>query len=272
MAGTNGPSEESSEIIARQMILPPRMTGRSFLIRLSRIFVLASLAQIWVSLLIRITGLAFLQFILFFYAAYLLYDWFLNRVQNAEFILTNQEIRLTRVTAFGSQQETTIPVKEIVAVRPHAAGEDLCVTYHPVLVLQRSLKPTLRIRFSWIASSISARLARKLAGKSAFQINGTVLIQKENGSKKALLFQKTESFLTALRQALPEQFDTDDRMKDEPVIILRGRLLQQAFPALYPHVLPLISEDTMPDSAGTRRQKKKRQTKKRIQNNKKKEL
>ena len=268
MAGSNGQSEESFGIIARQMILPPRMTGRSFLISLSRIFVLASLAQIAVSLLIRITGLVSLRFILFFFAAYLLFNWFLDRVQNAEFILTNQEIRLTRVIGIGSRQETRIPITEIVAVRQHAAGEDLGVTYHPVLVLQRSLKPTLRIRVSWMISYLSARLARKLAGKSAFQTNGTVFVQKESGSKKALLFPKNESFLTALQQALPIQFETDDRMGDEPVVTFRGRLLQRAFPALYPHVLPLISEDASTDAPTVgRRKKKKRQVKKKTQEN-----
>lgn len=248
---------------ARLIIRPPRMTGRSFLLRLARILVFASLAQIVVSLLIRLTDITSLQILLYLFVAYLLCLWFFDRVQIGEIILMEKEVRIVQVSVSGKKSEISIPFEEISAVRDHVMGEDLSVTYHPVIILRRSLRPPLQIRLTWLISYVSTRLARRLAGTEFFKNNGILIVQRDKTQKKAYLFLSDEVFLSKLSEVLPEQFGKDDRLEDEPVVSMRSRMLQHAFPELYPHVLPLICEDEISYTGEktSKKQRKKRKSK-----------
>ena len=239
---TKGRGEESGTV-ARQIVSPPRMTGRLFLLRLARVLVFASIAGIVISLAVRISGLAFLQVGFYLFIVFLLFDWYLDCIQSTEIILTNQELRFEKETDSEEKQETRIPLSEIVAIRRHAAGEDLKVTYPYITYAQRAMMPSAYTRLVWAAGCLSARLARLMAAERFYRIDGNLIVYREMTEKKAYLIPADEQFLSALSVALPEQTGKDDRMEGQPVISMRGRILQRAFPQLYPHVLPLLREE-----------------------------
>ncbi|MCR4708346.1 MAG: hypothetical protein K5746_10430 [Clostridiales bacterium] len=247
-----------SGIVARLAVNPPPMTGRTFLTQLFRILIRLSVAQVVVSLAVRITGIGVLRILICLYTLLLLYHWFCERVQSAEIILTEQYVHVNRIRQSGKKHEIHVPLSQIAAVRKHIAGENLRITYESVTVPHRSLETPLRIRAVWITTVFSARLARFFAGREFLRPDGNLIVAERDGEKQAILIPLNGAFEEALSELLPDRFGKDDRMEREPLVTLRGRALQRAFPQLYPHVLPLIPEGT--DELPSRKKRKKKKT------------
>ena len=111
--------------------------------------------------------------------------------------------------------------------------------------------PPMRIRWGWRASLLSARLARKIAGNGVDAQIGYAIVYNEEGDtyRRACVFCPNGQMCAALGDVLGDRFDADDRLSRPKVTTMYAQALQRAFPELYAHVTPLVSEEQAQQAA-----------------------
>ncbi len=247
-------SDETRQELARQDCPPETLDKRSFLFAAAGIVIRLAITQMICALLIRLTGLALLRILFYAYAAIMLLAFLRKSVAGTQYTLYEDTLVLTRIMGGGRISEMAIPLDAIKASRPYFAAEDLRITYRNVTYLRPELKPSLQIRAAFLVSILSAKLSRTLAGKNARRETGCIVVYRAGNTLSACVFDPEGAFAGQFSAQLKEKWNSDDRTEMEGLRSYRARLLQRAFPGLYPHVLPLISKE---EERAIRRRKRK---------------
>ena len=230
------------EIVARQVDRAEGMTGRAFLLGVAGIVLRLALAQIACNLIIAATGAGLVNILFYLYAIWLLIGFMRRTVASYAYTLKAGTLVLQRQLGDSTTTVVEIPLGELISVRPVAAGERLRLCYRQVTVIDPAATPPRRVRAGIVLSLLSARLARAAAGANAAKQVGYAAVYRENGRVKACVFRPDEQMLAAMKQAVGERFLWDDRMARPKLTTLYARALRRAFPELYPHVSPMISD------------------------------
>lgn len=231
------------EIIARQHDRAQSMTGKSFLLSVAGIVLRLAIAQIVCNLLIMATGTALINVLFYLYAVWLLIGFMKKTVASYAYTLKTNQLVLERRLGDSTTTVVEIPLGEMVCVRPLEAGERLRLCYRQVTVIDPAARAPLRVRVALRVSLVSARLARVIAGNGVRTQVGVVAVYRENGRVKACVFKPDEAMTEALRRTLGERFGWDERIARPQLTTLYARALQRAFPEVYPHVSPMISQE-----------------------------
>ena len=136
-----------------------------------------------------------------------------------------------------------IPLDTVVSLRPLLCGERLKTTYRQVTAIDPETKPSFRVNMAFRLSLISARLARRCAGKGIGKEIGYVLVFTEEEKLRACTFRPNEELREAIAQRIAAAYGFDERMTHARVDTLYARALQRAFPQLYPYVDPLLRRE-----------------------------
>ena len=231
------------EIILQQHSAAKPLTGKSFVLSIAGILVRLAIAQIVVNLLIAATGMGLLNIAFYVYAILLLVGFMRATVAGYVYTLKEGELVLERRLGDSTITLVQIPLDHVVSLREVRMAENLKTTYRQVTHIDPDTKPPLRVRMAFWVSLLSSRLARLLAGKSAQDVIGHVLVYDEGSLRCACTFQPNQEMLDALAQRLGERYGFDERMTRGRVHTLYARALERAFPALYPYVDPLVKPE-----------------------------
>ena len=232
-------------IIYRQQCAAAPLTGKAFVLAIAGILLRLAVAQVVVNLLITATGMGLLNVAFYLYAVWLLFGFMRRTVARYVYTLKTESIVLERRLGDSTITLVQIPLESIVAMRPVRRGERLKTTYRQVTEIDPACRPALRVRVGFVLSLISAWLARWCAGKGLEETIGYVLVFDEDNQRRACVFAPDEKMLDALALQLGDVFGFDERMTRARVKTLYGRALERAFPALYPYVEPLVSEESL---------------------------
>lgn len=231
------------DIILQQRNAAKPLTGKSFLLSIAGILVRLAIAQIVVNLLIAATGMGLLNIAFYVYAILLLVSFMRATVAGYVYTLKEGELVLERRLGDSTITLVQIPLDHVVSLREVRMAENLKTTYRQVTHIDPDTKPPLRVRAAFWVSLFSSRLARLLAGKSAQDVIGHVLVYDEGSLRCACTFRPNQEMLCALAQRLGERCGFDERMTRSRVHTLYARALERAFPALYPYVDPLVKPE-----------------------------
>ncbi len=257
------------EIIYRQKNAPRPMTARRFLLGVAGIVLRLALAQLIALALESATGSGLFSILFYLYAVALLLAFMRRTVASSAYTLKRETLTLQSLMGDSTTSVVEIELSRIVALREVRRGENLRATYPQVTAIDAAAKPGPRMRAAFLASLLSARLARRIAGGAADHVAGYAAIFEEDGFARACVFRPNEEMRSHLRAALPDAFGVDDRLTREPLRTITARALQRAFPAYYPHVEPLVGEEELQKAQDEiARQKRERQKKKRARNGK----
>lgn len=249
------------EIRFQQINAPRPMTGKSFLLGVAAVLLRLAIAQILCNLLITATGVGLLNIAFYLYAVVTLFRFMRKTVAGSAYTLKEKSLVLQKRLGDSTTSVMEIPLDKIVSIRPICAGERLKVCYKQVTVMDSNAAVPMRIRWGWRASLLSARLARKIAGNGVDAQIGYAIVYNEEGDtyRRACVFCPNEQMCAALRDVLGDRFDADDRLSRPKVTTMYAQALQRAFPELYAHVTPLVSEEQAQQAAEEiARQKEKR--------------
>lgn len=230
------------EIIAIQRDSATRLTGKRFVLGVAEIVLRLALAQILCNLAITLTGEGILNVLFYLYAIATLLGYMRGTVANYCYTLKAGTLVLERLLGDSPITVVEIPLEHIITMRPVLAGEDLHLCYRQVTYIDPAAKPSSRIRWAFRLSVVSARLARSLAGAHTQAEIGSVVVYEELGRVRACVFRPNEQMHEAMCQVLGERYAMDDRMARPKLTKMRARALERAFPVLYPHVNPLVSQ------------------------------
>ena len=231
------------EIILQQRNVPRAVTGRGFLVGVAGVIVKLALAQIAVNLLISLTGVGLLNIVFYVFAVVLLVSFMSRTVAGCTYTLKADALTLQKLLGDSTTSVTEIPLGSVVSVRPVVFGERLESSYRYVTAIDAAAAVPVRMRAAFGLSLVSASLARRLAGQLAFKQRGYAVVFEQEGKRQACVFLPDEAFLAALKSVLPETFGHDDRAHGNTPVTMMAQALERAFPALYVHVEPLISEE-----------------------------
>ncbi len=232
------------EIRAQQVNAPRPMTGRVFLLGVASILLRLAIAQILCNLLISATGVGLLNIAFYLYAVVTLFGFMRKTVAGSAYTLKEKSLVLQKRLGDSTTSVMEIPLDDIVCIRPICAGERLKVCYKQVTVMDTNATVPMRIRWGWRASLFSARLARKIAGDGVDKLLGYAIVYNETDTyRRACVFCPDEQMCAALADVLGSRFGMDDRLSRPKVTTMYAQALQRAFPALYAHVTPLVSEE-----------------------------
>lgn len=233
------------EIVYMQKNAPQPVTARRFVLGAAGIVLRLAVAQIVVNAAIALTGAGLLNVLFYLYAVVVLVLFMRSTVAGSAYALRESTLVLQSLLGDSTTAVVEVPLNEVTALRPVMRGENLRLRCAQVTAVDAACKPGWRRRLAFAVSLISARLARLIAGRAAGEQAGWVAVFREEGRLRACVFRPDEAMLDALARALPEAFDRDERMEGEPLRSIYARSLARAFPALYPHVEPLVSEADM---------------------------
>ena len=239
------------EIRFQQINAPRPMTGKSFLLGVAAVLLRLAIAQILCNLLITATGVGLLNIAFYLYAVVTLFRFMRKTVAGSAYTLKEKSLVLQKRLGDSTTSVMEIPLDEIVSVRPICAGERLKVCYKQVTVMDANAAIPMRIRWGWRASLLSAHLARKIAGNGVDAQLGYAIVYHEEGDayRRACVFCPDEQMCAALADALGSRFGMDDRLSRPKVLTMYAQALQRAFPELYAHVTPLVSEEQAQQAA-----------------------
>ena len=221
--------------LARQRNCPERLSGKAFVLAVSAIALRTAAAQIVLGVVISLTGLSWLDWVLYAYLLLQLLDLLRQTVSVSEYVLTRDSLRLRRMLGDYVTASVVIPLDQVQAIRPVAAGERLKLGVGSVRVMDRAAQSPLRVRAAIWLSLVSARLARLAAGGREGEIIGHAVVYRQGRRSCACIIRPDEQMLCAMACAC-DACGKDERTAAAGVF---ARALQRAFPALYPHVLPL---------------------------------
>lgn len=233
------------EILYLQKNAPEPMTARRFLTSAAGLVIRLALAQIAVNAAIALTGQGLLNVLFYLYAVASLVLLMRRTVAGSVYALRDDRLTLQSLLGDSTTAVVEVPFAGVEAVRPVLRGENLRLCYAQVTAVDAGAKPGFRCRAAYVASLLSARLARRIAGKRADEQAGWAVVFSEEGHLRACVFRPDGGMLEALRLALPDAFGVDDRMTRPRVDTIYARALARAFPALYPHVEPLVQPEEM---------------------------
>lgn len=225
----------------RQRDNAKKVTGRMFIVSVASIILQLAVAQFLCNLVILHTQNALFNVLFYVYAVLLLLRFMRNVVAGYAYTLTDNRLILERKLGDSTTSIVDISLDQIISVRPVCAAEKLF--YKQVTVIDPHAAPGFRYKAAFLLSLFSARLARTAAGKGAEKVIGYAAVYNEDNRVRCCVFRPNEEMLGALEQALGERFGWDDRMARPQQETLFARALQRAFPALYPHVKPLVSPE-----------------------------
>ncbi len=224
---------------ARQRDNAKKVTGRMFIVSVASIILQLAVAQFLCNLVILYTQNALFNVLFYAYAVVLLLRFMRNVVAGYAYTLTDKRLILERKLGDSTTTIVDISLDKIISIRPVCAAEKLF--YKQVTVIDPHAAPGFRYQAAFLLSLFSARLARAAAGKGAEKVIGYAVVYNEDNRMRCCVFRPNEEMCQALEQALGERFGWDDRLNRPQLETLFARALQRAFPALYPHVKPLVS-------------------------------
>ena len=231
------------EIILRQRDAAKPLTGKGFILNVAGIILKLAIAQIVVNLLIALTGVGLLNIVFYLYAIWLLFVFMKRTVACYVYTLKERELVMERRLGDSPITVIVIPLERIISMRPVKKGERLKTTYQQVTEIDPAGRPPFRMRMAFRLSLVSAHLARRCAGTGAEEALAWVLVFSEEGKLRACVFCPDEEMIAALQGKLGEAFGFDERMTRARITTVYARALQRAFPALYPYVEPLVSQE-----------------------------
>ena len=208
-----------------------------------RIWLQVAVLHFMANLIAWITGSGTLNKLLYIYTVWLLGHAFLEAVEGAAYTMRDDKIILERKMGDITVNRVEIPFGSILSVRPAISAEKLSVSYRQVSYYGAGLKPSLRMRIAWLTALVSARVAGRIAGEAALNEKGILIAYLENDRPYACVATPDQETKALLAQAVGERWDWDDRLSRAEITSLQGYCLQRAFPALYPNVRPLISQE-----------------------------
>lgn len=230
------------EIICMQKNAPKPVTVRRFVMGAAGIVLRLAVAQIAVNAAIALTGVGLLNVLFYVYAVTLIVLFMRATVAGSVYVLKEKTLVLQSLLGDSTSAVVEIPLVRVVSLRPVKRGENLRLHCAQVTTVDPALRPGWRCSLAFAASLLSGRLARLIAGKAADEQVGWVLCFTELRHLRACVFRPDEQMLKALEHILPDAFEADERLHGERLRSIYARSLQRAFPLLYPHVVPLVSE------------------------------
>lgn len=230
------------EILAQQRNAAKPVTGKGFLLGVVSVIVKLSIAQIVTNLLIVLTGMGLINIAFYLYAIWVIVAFMGRTVAGSLYMLKPDALYLQKTLGDSTTSVTEIPLERILAIRPVLYGERLECSYRRVTVVDASCAKPVRMRVAAGLSLVSATLARKAAGKRACETRGMIVAFMEEGKRCCCVFRPDDAFLAALQNALPEACGADDRDAANEPVTMMAQAMQRAFPELYAHVEPLVSE------------------------------
>lgn len=228
------------EIIATQHDRAKPLTGKTFLLSAAAIVLRLAAAQIVVNLAILMTGTDMLSVLFYVYAAWLLWNFLHHAAASHIYTLKTRTLVLQRRMGDCTTKQIEIPLSEVCAIRPVRKGESMRLYDRRVNFVDPACRPPLRVRAGFALSLVSAHAARAAAGKRVSEQTGHAVFYEENGVRRCCVFKPNEKFCAALEAACGGAFGADEFAGRRPLDSVYARCLQRAFPALYPHVKPLM--------------------------------
>lgn len=228
------------EVLAQQRNTAKPMTGRLFVMSMAVVLIKLALAQILVNLAISLSGIGLLNIAFYVYAVAMLAGFMRRTVAGSVYVLKESTLTFSKMLGDSATSVVVIPRASVVSIRPVLRGERLGSCYRRVTVIDASATVGWRMRLSFWLSLVSATLARKVAGKTAFEERGYVLVYAEDGKRQACVFKPNEAFLQALAEAFPGKTGVDERTRENTPPTMIAQALERAFPSLYPYVTPLV--------------------------------
>ncbi len=229
------------EMIYRQQHAARPLSGRTLLVRGAGIALRLAAAQLILGALAA--DAAWPGAVLAIYAAGLFAALVHDATASCAATLWTDRLLLERRIGEWTTARLEIPLSQIVSLRPVYGAENLRLTYRRATHIDPASAPGLRVRAAFALSLLSGRLARLTAGRRARAKIGYVLVYEATGGRCACTFRPDETMLAHLQAILCERFGFDERMTREKKRTLYSRALQRAFPALYPYVEALISQE-----------------------------
>lgn len=218
-----------------------KVTGRMFVLNVASMILKLAVAQFLCNLVILYTQNALFNILFYAYAVWLLLHFMRNVVAGYAYTLMEDRLVLERKLGDSTTTIVDLPLSQIISVRPVCAAEKLF--YKQVTVIDPQAAPGFRFKAAFFLSLFSARLAQAAAGKRAEKVIGYAVVYNEDNRVRCCVFRPNEEMQQALEQRLGERFGWDDRMSRPQLETMFARALQRAFPALYPHVKPLVSPE-----------------------------
>lgn len=231
------------EILAQQRNAAKPVTGKGFLLGVTGVIVKLSIAQLLVNLLIVATGIGLLNIAFYLYAIWVIVAFMGRTVAGSLYMLKENALYLQKTLGDSTVSVTEIPLQDILAIRPVVCGERLECSYRRVTVVDAACAKTPRMRFASGLSVLSASLARRAAGRYAYEPRGVIVAYMEEGKRCCCVFRPDDAFLAELERALPDAYGADERTRENTPVTLMAQALQRAFPDLYAHVEPLVSRE-----------------------------
>ena len=247
------------EILARQADKAKKVTGKSFVMNVVSIVLYLAAAQLLCNLLIMRTGKGIFNILFYLYAIGLMIHFMRRTVAGYAYTLKEKTLILERRLGDSTTSVVEIPLDSVAAMRPVHAAERLKTSYRQVTVIDPAAAPGFRMHAAMLASLLSARLARKIAGEEYAREIGFGIVFDENGQRRVCVFCPNDEMCAALKTALGSRWMIDERLSERRTDTLYAKALKRAFPSLYINVEPLITQEDLQwaDSEKERRDKKK---------------
>ena len=231
-------------------MFPQRQEAHEYVSFLARAASALLFAQILCTVLCYATGTAVLDKALCLFSAVSLLSLLKKQMSCTEYRVFEDIIEFEKRIAGRSVMKLEIPVKDILTIRPHFGGERTRINYEQVTFLEDSLKPTISMKLAYFSAYFSARLARHIMKERAFDQSGYVLAYISGTQRMAAVFGPDPELCRQLQSILRERWDWDDRLARKGLTTLQARCLQRAFPALYPNVDPIRTENRNVNETG----------------------
>lgn len=233
------------EILAQQRNAAKPVTGKGFLLGVAGVIVKLSVAQIVVNLLIVLTGMGLLNIAFYLFAIWVIVAFMGRTVAGSLYMLKEHALYLQKTLGDSTVSVTEIPLERILAIRPVVYGERLESSYCRVTVVDAACAKPMRMRLAAGLSLVSATLARRAAGKKAYEMRGVIVAYEEEGKRCCCVFRPDDAFLAALESALPDAYGADERTRENTPVTMMAQAMQRAFPDLYAHVAPLVRTEAV---------------------------
>ena len=233
------------EILAQQRNAAKPVTGKGFLLGVAGVIVKLSVAQIVVNLLIVLTGMGLLNIAFYLFAIWVIVAFMGRTVAGSLYMLKEHALYLQKTLGDSTVSVTEIPLERILAIRPVVYGERLESSYCRVTVVDAACAKPMRMRLAAGLSLVSATLARRAAGKKAYEMRGVIVAYEEEGKRCCCVFRPDDAFLAALESALPDAYGADERTQENTPVTMMAQAMQRAFPDLYAHVVPLVRTEAV---------------------------
>ena len=232
-----------NEILAEQVNRAEHFDSRSFFMTVIRMVLRLAAAEICTTVLVFFLKISLLKVLFYAYAIAEVLFFLRQILASDRYVLMPDRLLMERRMGDMVMFSLALPVDRIAAVREYAAGEKLSVSYAHVSEFRRQANVPFRVRIARGVAVISSRLAVLCAGTAVQNPCGLVLAYYEGIKVKACTFEPDAGMLRALEDVLGDRMGTDDRLARPHLRTFMARIQARAFPALYPHVEPLVTPE-----------------------------